>query len=67
MLADAQRSEHEVLCHLFLEVLDDPAADLSLDDGLQGGSIKLILAEDRMRELFTEFLARSVYDQIRSE
>jgi hypothetical protein len=27
---------------------------------------KLILAEDRMRELFTEFLARSVYDQIRT-
>lgn len=26
---------------------------------------KLILAEDRMRELFTEFLARSAYDQIR--
>jgi hypothetical protein len=26
---------------------------------------KLILAEDRMRELFTNYLARTVYDQVR--
>lgn len=45
----------------------DPQASLRPAWRVSNGMTReLILADDRMRELFVEFIGRSVYDQIRA-